>query len=43
VLLHDLLDDRTELAAEVGVSRDVDVARERVDEPQRPVDRVVLE
>ena len=40
---HDLLERRGELGAEVVVPRHVDVAAERVHEPERPVAGVVLE
>ena len=43
VVLDDLLDDRGELVAQVGVAGRRDVAVERVEEPERAVDRVVLE
>ena len=43
VVVDDLADDRRELAAEIVVAGRGDVAVERVHEPERPVDRVVLQ
>ena len=43
VVVDDLLEHGRELGAEVVVAGHRDVAVERVDEPERPVDRVVLE